>query len=377
MRAIVQDAHLNFLIGAGTSSQLFAPLGDVELALTEIDRQTPDVDVRQLARASVQGLFFDSVIWPNTELLAGSAGTAVFDSYTAFGRALKRLLLARRSTLLPKRATLFTSNVDLAVEVAFEELGLALNDGFEGRFRPTFDSASFGGLREQTSLRYGHRSDVPVFDLVKLHGSVGWQWSSDDPELSAIVFDRDLRLVHEAKAALEAVRHELIPLGGPADLDVPTILDEAQQSSLPAALPKFIAAYDAQVIVNPEKTKFATTVLTETYYELIRRFANELERETTVLFVHGFSFRDEHLRSLVLRAARTNPTLQVFVFCFSQADEGAYHQLIPPVAVPNGNIEYLAPPSPDERFTLDAVVANVLAPIVDGSGQSTEASDGS
>jgi len=373
LRALVQDAHINFLIGAGTSSQLFSPLGDVEIALTAIERADASDEARQLARASVQALFFDSVVWPNVDLVSGRPAPPVISSYAKFGKALNRLLLARHSTLLAKHVSLFTTNIDLAVEVAFEQLGVVLNDGFSGRFKPTFDPGSFGSLRQRTSPRYEHRSEVPVFDLIKLHGSVGWHWQGDAGDIPAIGFDRDLALVHEVKEALDGVRDGLVVLPSPVELDAAAILKESAEHDQPAGLDTFVTKYADLVIVNPEKTKFATTVLTETYYELIRRFANELERETSVLFVHGFSFRDEHLRTLVTRAARTNPTLQVFVFCFAQADELAYRELIPETAVPNGNLEYLVPPDDASRFALDAVVDRVLGPILDGRAE--EASD--
>ena len=32
----------------------------------------------------------------------------------------------------------------------------------------------------------------------------------------------------------------------------------------------------------------------------------------------GFSFADEHIRSLVTRAAKANPTLKVIIFCYSK-----------------------------------------------------------
>ena len=43
LRAIVESAHLNFLIGAGTSVPYFAPLGNIEQALTDLaDAEGPD-----------------------------------------------------------------------------------------------------------------------------------------------------------------------------------------------------------------------------------------------------------------------------------------------------------------------------------------------
>ena len=73
-----------------------------------------------------------------------------------------------------------------------------------------------------------------------------------------------------------------------------------------------------------------------------------MEKENSVLFVHGFSFRDEHLRDVVLRAARANPTLQVIVFCYSRADRAEYQKLIPDIDVKNSNILFVAPAAPDE-----------------------------
>jgi hypothetical protein len=89
----------------------------------------------------------------------------------------------------------------------------------------------------------------------------------------------------------------------------------------------------------------------------------------TVLIVHGFSFRDEHLCDLVVRAARTNPTLQVIVFCYTRADRDSISELIPEEKIKNGNILLVAPNEPktgeDERkLTLDILVEDFLAPIL-------------
>lgn len=364
LRAIVQDSHISFLIGAGTSSQFFAPLGDVEEALVGIDQVTSRLGPkREIARASVQALFFDRVIKPNVELVRrSSAALPVLQSYARFGQALNRLLLARRSTLLGKQVSLYTTNIDLAVEVAFERLGLLLNDGFRGRFETTFDPGALGTLTLRESPRYGQRSEVPVFDLHKLHGSVGWRWADDGTD--AIRFDSSLAQLTVVQQALDGVRDELVALDDPTSLDAQAIVEAAGDRPVSGALASFSAAYGRLVIVNPEKTKFATTVMTETYYELIRRFANQLERETTVLFVHGFSFRDEHLRKIVLRAARTNPTLQVIVFAYDHAAASDYAQIIPEIDVPNGNIEVVAPDGQSAtRFTLDEVVDRFLLPL--------------
>ena len=50
----------------------------------------------------------------------------------------------------------------------------------------------------------------------------------------------------------------------------------------------------------------------------MRRYSNSLEQVNSVLFVSGFSFADEHLAKITMRAANTNPTLQVIVFAYDE-----------------------------------------------------------
>jgi len=366
LRAIVQDAHLNFLIGAGTPSGYLALLGDVETALTSIDQaQDYGAKPKAVARASLQAYFFESVIAPNLQLVTHDVrALPVLRSYAELGRTLNRLLINRRNSLLSKKVNLFTTNVDLVFEIAFERLGIDLIDGFTGRLRPVYDLGQFGSLHFRTGVRYEHHSEAPTFDLYKLHGSVGWQLTCDPVAPSGIAFDPLLGDVTEVASRLAALREDLITISKPDEVNADWLLAQALGLKEPESLEVFADAYDRLVIVNPEKQKFALTVLTETYYELIRRFANALERENSVLFVHGFSFRDEHLRKLVIRAARANPTLQLVVFCFCRSDRDAYEALMPDVQVPNGNISYVVPlGNEDDRLDLDTVVNRYFAPL--------------
>lgn len=382
LRAIVESAHLNFLIGAGTPSFFFARLGNIELALTELaDATAPDA-AKLRVRASIQAYFFENVLVPNRQILSrDQSAEGVLRSYATFLRTLNRILLKRHSSLLAKQANLFTTNVDMVFEVALEELGVDFSDGFSGKIRPRLDLGDFNTLRYRMGSRYEHRSEVPVFNLVKLHGSAAWRQENRSNGKTDIYFDHGLSLVEVAAQQLERAGKHLLdvlaPLqehgAAPKIRAVTELLAEAQQNPLDddaaAEVAAFTGAYDCLGIVNPDKRKFATTVLNETYYELIRRFANELEKENSVLFVHGFSFRDEHLRDLVLRAARSNPTLHVIVFCYSRADRFTYEELLPDADVKNGNIELVAPgesseDSGERNLTLDVLDSDYFSPIV-------------
>lgn len=72
-------------------------------------------------------------------------------------------------------------------------------------------------------------------------------------------------------------------------------------------------------IVLPTREKFKNTVLNRTYYDLLRFFANELDKENTLLITEGFSLNDEHILELV-KTALKNPTLDLVIFCFSKKD---------------------------------------------------------
>ena len=60
------------------------------------------------------------------------------------------------------------------------------------------------------------------------------------------------------------------------------------------------------------------------FYELMRIYANALEKENAILFVAGFSFADEHIASITKRAADRNPTLQIVIFAFSNDEEDSF-----------------------------------------------------
>lgn len=361
LRTIVQDSHLSFLLGAGTSASFFEQLGPIERVLTELNNETDDA---RLARASIQGFFFEKVLLPNIKLMGGDASAEpLIKSYGRFVALLNRILLGRRTTILSKQANLFTTNVDMAFEVALELLEIDVNDGFAGKINPRLDLGEFGTLRFRQGTRFEYRSEIPVINLFKIHGSAAWKQKDEE-----IYFDHRLELIKDVDQKYRAAKPGLLPINSRDEVITADLLAAAAGRALTPAMTEFTAAYDLLSIVNPEKTKFATTVLNKTYYELLRRLANELEKENSALLVHGFSFRDEHLLDLVLRAAATNPTLQVIVFCHSRNAYNETKALFPDERVKNGNVMLVQPREPtenDERLiTLDVLVDDYLAPIL-------------
>lgn len=213
LRTIVESSHLNFLFGAGTSVPYFAPLGNIEQALTDLADASASESAKSLVRASIQAYFFENVLVPNTEVIErGTTAESALRSYATFVRTLNRILLRRHSTLLSKQANLFTTNVDMLFEVSMEELGLDFSDGFSGKIRPKFDLGDFNTLRFRMGSRYEHRFEVPVFNLIKIHGSASWRQQDREGRKADIYFDHGLTLVKAAKGLLDAAKQYLLPV---------------------------------------------------------------------------------------------------------------------------------------------------------------------
>ena len=98
---------------------------------------------------------------------------------------------------------------------------------------------------------------------------------------------------------------------------------EISKKNKPEELKKFNNKFS---IVLPKKEKFKNTLLNQTYYDLLRLYANELDKENTLLIVEGFSFADEHILEITKRALR-NPTLALVIFCYTKDDSDRYYEM--------------------------------------------------
>jgi len=80
------------------------------------------------------------------------------------------------------------------------------------------------------------------------------------------------------------------------------------------------------VLVLPRSQKYQETTIDANYYDLLRIFSNQLEKENTVLFVYGFSFSDLHIQTIVRRAL-ARPTLTMVVFSYDSLAGKEYEKI--------------------------------------------------
>lgn len=373
LRTIVQDAHLNFLLGAGSSTPYFSLLGDVEKALTTLaGYQNASPKIKTIVRRSIQAYFFKGVVLPNLDLLSDEGkrdARKTISAYRNFLRAINLILIRRKNTLLPKQANIFTTNVDTALKMAAELEGISANTGFIGTFTPGFSSGHFGALQIRHGSSFNYRSEIPTVNIIHLHGSVAWQLQ----DTGDIYLDSQLEQIAELKELYEKALQGggFLEINDNNQLDINCLIGRAEaKKSLHTDVESFGAKYDKLTIVNPEKTKFAITVMESMYYELIRKLANDLERENSVLFVHGFSFKDEHFKNIILRAGEMNPTLMVIIFCYNNIAREEIQTELKETKIKNKNFVFLtskgfasgAEHNPDLKLQtlVDLVFKNVI-----------------
>lgn len=371
----IQDSNINFLFGSGMSAGYLEILWNIENLLTELDKEVfADQKQKDLIRASILNKYFEGVIEKNINILDYSSLEPeeilsihwTLESYRNFFKTINQLISLRRNKLLSKQVNIFTTNIDVFLERAIEQVGLESNDGFGKGFKPKYDLSNFKKSIFQKSLHFDNSSEIPVFNILKIHGSLTWKRENEN-----IYFDSTLEQIKKVQTTK---RRSLLSV----DTSKDTI------ASLKIKLPKrinirnfstFLDEYDKLSIVNPTKGKFQQTVLDQKYYDLLRIYANELERENTLLFVMGFSFADEHIRDLTIRVANSNPTLMIYVFAHTTHARGELEKVLDiQNNVKNKNIVIISPSQSkqedeslkdDFSYDFDQINERVFKPILE------------
>lgn len=339
LKDIIQSANMNFLFGSGLSRPYLSTLGEIETWLTDLNTRPGLKDVeRDILRCSIINEYLQGVILPNlqgkiNDDLEGYYDETI-DNYANFLHNIGILLLQRRMNLCHKTANLFTTNIDMLIEAAVRKTKLEFNDGFAGRKPAIFDEGNFSKMQSKVSMHLQKFHEIPTVNYIKLHGSINWKYDE------AIVADDDLDTVKKVMDAFATipflldVRSEKQKIAKEKDGQSPLSPSDIM-SHLVSELKKHLKdnkidhslylsalkTYSEIIMVNPTKSKFRETVMDLPFYELMRLFSNELEKPNTILFVGGFSFADEHLSKITLRAANNNPTLLIVVFAYQQADK--------------------------------------------------------
>ena len=354
IKYLIQSTNVNILYGSGLSVPYLSTLGPIEKWLTQLaeDKAKSPLAVElKIAEASIYKLYFGKVLSPNYYITDRNIRQKTIDTYSECLSTWNDILNKRRSSLLHKQVNLFTTNVDTLVETAAEISGIELNDGFRGTIKQIFDESNFQKTINKTSLHFQNTTEIPVFNLMKLHGSVNWHC-----EGSKIVNDIFSQIYH--------VREELNKIDNSKFVELFTVdpvtkaikyksYDEIiiEAKALAAGIDAsiydtFLERYRDFIMVNPTKRKFVESVMDYHFYELIRMYSNSLEKENSLLFVMGFSFADEHIARVTMRAVNANPTLQVIIFAYDDVQKESFENNLGITgSLINNNVQILTPSS--------------------------------
>lgn len=284
LQKTVQSCNLNFLIGSGCSIPAMKALGSIEQEVEALYKENKQAE----AEKKLAG-FLKPFIESTKQLIdikPDDNHKTTIKNYSEFLKAISLLLFERKSHILHKQATIFSTNYDMFIEKAVEDFSdtIVLNDGFCRNPSLTnaysFSPRSFFNTVSNTGNLYKYQVEIPSINLIKIHGSLNWQ-------------------ICEGKI-YQCLEH-LKSIESKSDIDL----------------------IDAFTLILPRKDKFNETLLNQIYYDLLRIYSNELDKENTVLIAEGFSFADEHIFDITKRALK-NPTMRLIVFCFQESELKVY-----------------------------------------------------
>lgn len=371
LKNIIQSSHINFLFGAGLSLPYLKALGNIETWLTEC-ATIENESVRKITEDNLKITYVEGVMKPCLDAISMDKKPEELEgveaAYRDFLRIWNHIISRRGSTLLSKQVNIFTTNIDPLLEGVAEDLGIEFNNGFKGVMRPVFREEAFSTIVSKVSPLYQRTSELPTFNYLKMHGSVNWRHKEnsaeifydgsldvlkkvvdcikeypdqfqvikrlqyeldkenegkDDAQKRELQFDDLVNAVEDAvgKSQSVPVEESLVEEEIPTEsLSIDSASSELMRS--------FREAYDELVMINPRKAKFRETVLDLHFYELMRLYANALEKPTTCLFAMGFSFADEHIAQITRRAVASNPTLLVIIFAYNDGAKAAIQKCI-------------------------------------------------
>ncbi len=279
LKEIIQSGHLNLLIGSGCSLDYLSTLKDIENRMNiEATREVAQKDYYKLIKKSKAIL--DETL--ETDITEKNNLITTKKNYDSFFSFWAEILSKRSLHIVNKQINIFTTNFDMFMESSCERLGISYNDGFIGQINPSFSVGNFNKIQRYKSLQFDNISDIPLFNIIKIHGSISWQ-------------AKDKKIIYS---------------------DGTHIADDLEEKTGH----DFEDKYKKIAVINPNAEKHFETVLDTNYASMLRKFTLELEKENSVLIIIGFSLEDKHIKNLLYGVMKSNPTLVVIFFSYSQYD---------------------------------------------------------
>lgn len=261
IRMCALEKRLNILIGSGCSSEAM-PLMSKYSHIDLNDRNEKMIkDIIHLSKISISKARF-LMKHKNRDIVKKIINTQ--NSYKNFIYSIINILNLSNSRQVPRTTNIFTTNYDLFIENAVNNLQshsrFVFNDGASGYFERILNSSNYNQAVAYKGINDNYIMEIPSINLIKSHGSVNWKRESDKVIVSNMVYDNPM----------------IVP---------PTGYEEQET---------FINSY---------------------FHDMLRIFQIELDKPQSVLIIVGFSFQDKHIAKMVKRALQ-NRELIVYLFVY-------------------------------------------------------------
>lgn len=178
------------------------------------------------------------------------------------------------------QVSIFTLNYDILIEIAAENLNIPLNNGFQGFQIRKFNPANFN-YKNYTETIEGNKKIEKNINLIKLHGSLSWEYNEEIVPYNII--EKQLKLNNDY-------------------LEYQDIFEKGKE-----------------VIIYPTQTKKSYS-LDLPYSEMFRQFNEAINKSNSSLFIIGYSFLDEHINDIIL-SSLANPYINIIIFMYPSKKE--------------------------------------------------------
>lgn len=349
LTTVLTEKNITFLLGAGASSPFFSSLGNLEKVLTH-------EGINDNGKMLIKSFFFHKSISKNEFLLEylqdelSSSETevekqmlSILFQYKRFLHNILEYLKVRNSRVSPKRANIITTNYDLFIEAAIDDIlednpRIHFNDGTNGYVKRILQTDNFNKTLLYSGIFDNYSNEMPTINLIKCHGSVNWkEYFSLQDSKKRIQVQATTNTINELNNLLKSLFDEIeIFLENEEEKfeyelhqikEVIELLDDEEPEEIENDINLIGDSFEDELIeicthleqfqiVYPTKKKFESTLVNEYYFGLLRLLSYELEKEQTTLVVFGFSFYDEHITEIVQRSLN-NPNLLVIIFCYT------------------------------------------------------------
>ncbi|MFB5230128.1 hypothetical protein [Enterococcus faecium] len=266
---------------------------------------------------------------------------SILIEYKRFIHNILEYMKVRNSRVSPKRTNIITTNYDLFIEAAIDDIlednpRVHFNDGTNGYTKKILQTDNFNKTLLYSGVFDNYSNEMPTINLIKCHGSVNWQTYYSNDNKKRIQVSSSISIIQELNSLIDSLFDDIEAFTSDSeDLKnwLPTIddlfelINEENSENIKEdinlignhfseELSEIVNKLEKIQIVYPTKKKFESTLVNEYYFNLLRLLSYELEKEQSTLIVFGFSFYDEHITEIVQRSLN-NPNLLVIILCFS------------------------------------------------------------